>query len=104
MRVDLVVQRELVVAQVKACEERILVEKEIRDCRAPKQVELRQAANLIDALKQEVELGRQGEARHVGVEPGKKRILFRCLEQCIAVEVEREGAGKARLAGANRPL
>ena len=65
VRVDLLVERVLGVGQVEPREQRILVEQEIGDRRAPEHVELADAAQLVDALEQERELRRQRVARHV---------------------------------------
>ena len=56
--VDLVVEREFVVAEIEAREQRVLVEEEVRHGRAPEKVELVQSPDLVDALEQEVELSR----------------------------------------------
>ena len=61
-------------------------------------------ADLVDPLEQEIELGRQREARHVRVEPREKWIRFRRFEQRIGVEIIGKRAGEARLAGTDRPL
>src|SRR5208282_2427653 len=104
VRIHLFVECELLVAQVEAREKRILVEKEVCYRRAPKQVELGEVPDLVDALEQEVELRRQGEARHVRVEAPQEGILLRRLEQGVAIEVRGEGSGEARLARADGPL
>ena len=79
--VHLLVQRVLVVGQVEAREQRVLVEQEIGHRRLPEHVELRELAQLVDALEQERELRGQREARHVVVEARQERIVLRLLEQ-----------------------
>src|SRR6185437_564339 len=68
----------------------------------PEQIELRQAAQLIDALKEKRELGRERETRHVVIESCEERIVVRLLEQFVGGKAQRELARKARLAGADR--
>src|SRR5262249_42798321 len=68
------------------------------------EVELREPAHLIDALEQEVELRWQGEARHVLVEAGEKRVLLGCLEQRVCVEMVCELSGEAGFASSDRPV
>ncbi len=59
---------------------------------------------LVDALEQKRELGRQRVTRDVGVEALEERILLRPLEQLLAADVLREHVREARLAGADRSL
>ena len=58
MRINLVVERELVLAQIEVRKQRVLVEQEIRYRSAPEKVELVQSPDLVDALEQEIELCR----------------------------------------------
>ena len=102
VRIDLLVESVLGIGQVEPREQRVLVEQEIADRQAAEHVELADPGQLVRALEQERELGREGEAGHVAVEALEERILLGALEELLAVDVAREHAGEARLAGADR--
>ena len=104
VRVHLLVEPELGVGQVEPGEQRVLVEQEVADGRAAEHVELADAAQLVDALEQEVELRGQRVARHVLVEAREERVVLGALEQRVAGQARGELPREARLARADRPL
>jgi len=102
--VDLAVQREFVLRQREPREQRILVEQEVADRGAAEHVGLGERLEHARALKQEKQLRRQCEARHVLVEAADERIVLRALEHQVARQARAEAAREGRLAGADRPL
>ena len=88
--VNLLVQRVFVVRQVHRGEQRILVEQEIRHHAAGEQVVLRQVAQLVHALEQKRQLGRQRVALHVLIEARQERIVLRLLQQGGGTEALRQ--------------
>ncbi|MNC86412.1 hypothetical protein D3C83_20690 [compost metagenome] len=104
MRVNLPVERELVVAQREPREQRVLLDHEVGNGDSGKQIGLRQRAQLRCALEQEIELRRQRVARAVLVEAGQKRVGIRVLQKRLSARALAHHARQARLARADRAL
>src|SRR5439155_24226628 len=96
MRVDLFIERVFVIGKIETRKERIFVEQKVGDRRPAKKIKLGKAPQLIGALEQERELRRQREARHVIVEAREEWIFVRLLEQCLAVQLDRQLARERR--------
>ena len=102
MRVDLFIERVFVIGKIETRKERIFVEQKVGDRRPAKKIKLGKAPQLIGALEQERELRRQREARHVIVEAREEWIFVRLLEQCLAVQLDRQLTRERRLPSADR--
>jgi hypothetical protein len=84
--IDLLVEPQLVVVQIKAREQPILLEQEVGDAGRRKQVALLPLLHLTRALEQEEQLGRQRELLGGLVEALKERVLVRALQHQLAAE------------------
>ena len=104
VRIDLFIELVLGIGKVQPGEQRVLVEQEIADGHVAEHVELADTRQLVHALKQERELGRQRKTRHVAVEALEERVLLGPFEQFFAAHVVRERPCEAGLAGPDRPL
>src|SRR2546429_7831863 len=76
----------------------------IRDAHGAEQVLLLERGQLLRALEQKVELGRQGRRARVAVEALEKRILRPLLQHALGREAGAQTASEARLADADRPF
>ena len=104
MVVNLPVQRQFGIIEVHLREQRILLQHEIGDGDAAKQVGLRQIAHLVAALEQEKQLHRQRMARGILVETGQKRIGIRVFKQRRGREMIGQFPRQGGLAGTDRAL
>jgi hypothetical protein len=102
--VHLRVQPKLVVAQIQARKDGVLLEQVVTHHGVGEHAGLRRSLSLLDPLKQERELGLESVARHVLVEAVEKGIFVRLLEQQIGTHVGSEPQSQRALADADRSL
>jgi len=92
------------VVEVEAREQRVLVEQEVTHRERREQAGLSEAAQLLDALEQKAQLGRQRVAPHVFVEQRQEGVVAGGLEQQFATPGLGQPPRERGLAGADRPL
>ena len=95
------IQREFVRRQVLLREQVVLVEQEVGH-HATLALDRAECGELVDALEQEGELGRQAPALGLLVEAAKERVELGLLEHRLGLETVGQAAGEGGLAGADR--
>ncbi len=99
MVIHVAVELEFVFIQGDLGKQAVLVDQEIGDARAGKQVLLLDLAQLVGALEQEEQFCLQGVTGRVLVEAGQEGVVFRLFQQQVIAERHGQPSGQAGLAG-----